>query len=185
MSAGDAQTRGIQRGQWVLFSAVTGVALLLFAIWMGAGGGNSPPPLRGIDAELTSPGEAEAGWVRQSETRLGGIETRLMEIENRNRRLEQENLRLQGQLRDQIEEARQVIDLQAAGIEELTRGRATGVTGPDAGNPFAPPTFDRPGVAPASDAPSAPGAIGTVGAPLVRGIRARGRRVARWNGGVN
>ena len=51
MSGGDAQTRGIQRGQWVLFSAVTGAALLLFAIWMGAGGGSNPPPLRGIDAD--------------------------------------------------------------------------------------------------------------------------------------
>ena len=174
MSVGDARTRGIQRGQWVLFSAVTGLALLLFAIWMGAGGGNNPPPLRGIDAELTSVGEAEAGWVRQSETRLGGIETRLREIESANRQLEQENLRLQGQLGDQIDEARQVIDLYAAEIEDLSGGIGTGVPAPVVGDPFAPPTFSRPGVAPVSNAASGREIVEGLAAPLVQEFELEG-----------
>ena len=66
MSRGDARNQGIERGQWLLFSALAGVGLLVFAIWIGAGGGNSAPPLRGIDAQLAVPGESEAGWVRLS-----------------------------------------------------------------------------------------------------------------------
>lgn len=32
MSAGDARTQKIRRGQWLLFSAVVGVVAVLFAI---------------------------------------------------------------------------------------------------------------------------------------------------------
>ena len=72
MSAQDERNRGVQRGQWLLFSVLAGVVLLLAVLWIGAGGGNNAPPLLGIDAQLAVPGEAEAGWVRLSETRLGG-----------------------------------------------------------------------------------------------------------------
>ena len=120
MSRGDARNQGIERGQWLLFSALAGVGLLVFAIWIGAGGGNSAPPLRGIDAQLAVPGESEAGWVRLSETRFGGIEARLRDIESRNLRLEDDNSRLQLQLREQAEDARSIIDVQAARIDELT-----------------------------------------------------------------
>ena len=56
MSARDDRNRGVQRRQWLLFSALAGVVLVLAVIWIGAGGGNSPPPLRGIDAQLAAPG---------------------------------------------------------------------------------------------------------------------------------
>ena len=159
MSAGDERTRNIRRGQWLLFSVGAGVVVVLFAIWMGAGGGSNAPAVPGIEAELAGAGEAEAGWVRRSETRLGGIEARLREMETDNRRLQDENLRLQGQLQDQIEDAQAVIDLQAAQIEATPPPSAAV---PDAGNPFA-----RPGIAPSAPAPAtdtssereAPGAL--------------------------
>ena len=159
MSAGDERTRTIRRGQWLLFSAVAGAVAVLFAIWMGAGGGSNAPALPGIEAQLAGPGEAEAGWVRRSETRLGGIEARLREMETDNRRLQDENRRLQAQLQDQIEDAQAMIDLQAAQIEATP---PTGGAIPDAANPFA-----RPGIAPSAPAPStdtasereAPGAL--------------------------
>ena len=141
MSAGDERTRTVRRGQWLLFSAAAGVVGVLFAIWMGAGGGGNAPALPGIEAELAGAGEAEAGWVRRSETRLGGIEARLRAMETDNRRLQDDNLRLQGQLQDQIEDAQAMIDLQAAQIEATPAA--------DAANPFA-----RPGIAPAAPAPS-------------------------------
>ena len=154
MSAGDEPTRTIRRGQWLLFFAAAGVVAVLFAIWMGAGGGSNAPALPGIEAQLAGPGEAEAGWVRRSETRLGGIEARLRAMETDNRRLQDENLRLQAQLQDQIEDAQAMIDLQAAQIDVTPAA--------DAGNPFA-----RPGIAPSAPAPAtdtasereAPGAL--------------------------
>ena len=103
MSTQDDRNRGIQRSQWLLFSALAGAVLLVVALWIGAGSGNNAPQLRGIDAQLAGPGEAEAGWVRQSETRFGGIEARLRDIESRNLRLEDDNSRLQLQLREQAE----------------------------------------------------------------------------------
>ena len=166
MSRGDARNQGIERGQWLLFSALAGVGLLVFAIWIGAGGGNSAPPLRGIDAQLAVPGEAEAGWVRQSETRLGGIEARVREIEAGNRRLENENVRLQGQLREQAEDARSIIDVQAARIDELTAPGGPSLTVPSTA-PFGPSDVLRPAVAPSSTAQPETGAPGPIAAPLV------------------
>ena len=144
MSAQDERNRGVQRGQWLLFSVLAGVVLLLAAMWIGAGGGNNAPTLRGIDAQLAVPGKAEAGWVRLSETRLGGIEARLREIETRNRGLEQDNLRLQERLREDAENARLVIDRQAALIEEFSQGIATGPAAAPDNNPFAPSVPIRP-----------------------------------------
>ena len=160
MSAGDEPTRTIRRGQWLLFFAAAGVVAVLFAIWMGAGGGSNAPALPGIEAQLAGPGEAEAGWVRRSETRLGGIEARLRAMETDNRRLQDENLRLQAQLQDQIEDAQAMIDLQAAQIEATPP--ASGAI-PDAANPFA-----RPGIAPsapATDTASEREAAGTLSGP--------------------
>ena len=160
MSAGDERTRNIRRGQWLLFSVGAGVVAVLFAIWMGAGGGSNAPALPGIEAELAGGGEAEAGWVRRSETRLGGIEARLQAMETANRRLQDENLSLQGQLQDQIEDAQAVIDLQAAQIEATPPGSGAIL---DAANPFA-----RPGVAPpvpATDTPSELDAAGALSGP--------------------
>ena len=162
MSAGDAHTRQIRRGQWLLFLAVAGVVAVLFAIWIGAGGGNDGPALAGIEAEVATPGDAEAGWVRLSETRLGGIEARLRDMETTNRRLEDENQRLQAQLQEQIEDARSVIDAQAAGIDALSQGDAA--TAPGVQNPFA-----RPGITPPAgstrEAPSEGDAAGALSAP--------------------
>ena len=167
MSARDERNRGVQRGQWLLFSVLAGAVLLLAVLWMGAGGGNNAPPLRGIAAELAGPGEAEAGWVRQSETRFGGIEARLRDIESSNRQLEDENLRLQLQLRDQAEEARSVIDIQAARIDELTASGGTALPVP-AASPFGPSDAIRPSVAPTPTGQPAPGAAVPMTAPLVR-----------------
>ena len=167
MSAQDERNRGVRHGQWLLFSAVAGAVVLLAVLWMGAGGGNNAPPLRGIAAELAGPGEAEAGWVRQSETRFGGIEARLRDIESSNRRLEDENLRLQLQLRDQAEEAQSVIDIQAARIDELTTAGGTPLTVP-ATAPFGPSDAIRPSVGPTPTGQPEPGAAAPMSAPLVR-----------------
>ena len=160
MSAGDERTRNIRRGQWLLFSAGAGVVVVLFAVWMGAGGGSNAPALPGIEAELAGAGEAEAGWVRRSETRLGGIEARLQAMETDNRRLQDENLRLQAQLQEQIEDAQAVIDLQAAQMEATTPG--SGAI-PDAANPFARPGVVQP--APATDTPADLDAAGALSGP--------------------
>ena len=166
MSRGDARNQGIERGQWLLFSALAGVGLLVFAIWIGAGGGNSAPPLRGIDAQLAVPGESEAGWVRLSETRFGGIEARLRDIESRNLRLEDDNSRLQLQLREQAEEARSIIDVQAARIDELTAPGGPSLTVPSTA-PFGPSDALRPAVAPSSTAEPETGAPGPIAVPRV------------------
>ncbi len=122
MTTADPHNRAVQRRQLLLFSGIAGVLAVAFVLWLGAGGGgDAGDTLRGIDAELGSGGEAEAAWVRQSETRLGTIESRLREMETRNRQLEQDNARLRERLTEDAENARSVIDRQAAAIEELTR----------------------------------------------------------------
>ena len=126
MSTIDRATRRIRRNQVVLFSALAAAVLVVFAVWIGAGGDKPPAPLSGIDAELAGEGTAEASWVRRSEARIGGIETRLREMEARNGRLEIENTRLQTQLRENAADARAVIDRQASLIEELGRRLDTG-----------------------------------------------------------
>lgn len=143
MSAGDAVNRAVQRNQWLLFSALAVVVVVLFVLWMG-GGGRGTAPLGGIDAQLAGPGEAEAGWVRVSETRFGGIEARLRDIEAANRRLEDENQRLQLQLREGADNALDVIDRQAAMIDELAAGAGPDLPALPQDNPFAPATSPRP-----------------------------------------
>ena len=119
MSAADVDPRRIRRGQLVLFSGLAAVALVVFAAWLAQSGGKAPAPAGGIDAELARPDAAEAGWVRRSEVRMGGIESRLQEVEARNLRLEQENVQLQTQLRENAMDARAVIDRQAAVIDAI------------------------------------------------------------------
>ena len=170
MTSSDRHNRDVQRRQLLLFSGIAGVLVVAFVLWLGAGGGgDAGDPLRGIDAELGSGGEAEAGWVRQSETRLGTIESRLREIETRNRQLEQDNARLRERLTEDAENARSVIDRQAAAIEELTRTAETGGT-PGRPAPVADPFAPAGGIGnPAATAAppeqlTAPGP----GAPLMR-----------------
>ena len=179
MSARVDQNRGVQRGQWLLFSALAAVVLLFAAVWVGGGGGNDAPELRGIDAQLAVPGEAEAGWVRESETRLGGIEARLRDIESGNDRLEDENLRLQQQLRDQADEARSIIDVQAARINELTAGGGTSVTAP-----FAPSDSIRPVAAPSPTVHPETGGAGPMFSPLVREFELEDRSGRGTNAGT-
>ena len=128
MRSADPGNRAVQRRQLLLFCGIAGVLAVAFALWLGAGGGgDAGAPLPGIDAELGSAGEAEAAWVRVSETRLGTIESRLLDMESRNRRLEQDNARLRERLAEDADDARAVIDSQAAAIEELTRTLQPGV----------------------------------------------------------
>ena len=130
MSAGDKETQRIRRGQLVLFSGLAALVLVVFAAWFSQSGGKAPAPVGGIEAELAGPDAAEAGWVRRSEVRIGGIENRLREIETRNLRLEQENARLQAQLRENAADARIVIDRQAAHIDAIeARAQAAPIPG--------------------------------------------------------
>ena len=110
MSTEDRATRKNRRNQ-----------LVGFAAWIGAGGGPAPSPGPAIDAELAGPDTAEETWIRRSESRMGGIESRLREMEGDNRRLAADNEKLRTQLRAGAEDARSVIDRQAAIIEEMTR----------------------------------------------------------------
>ena len=129
--------------------------------------GTTRPSFEVSTRNWRGPGEAEAGWVRLSETRFGGIEARLRDIESRNLRLEDDNSRLQLQLREQAEEARSVIDLQAARIDELTAPGGTSLTVP-ATAPFGPSDTLRPAVAPSSTVQPETGALGPMPSPLVR-----------------
>ena len=138
MSTADARNRAVERKQWLLFAVAAGAIAVLFAIWMGAGSGSDPAPRGSIDADLAPAGDAEANWVRSSESRLGGIESRLREVETGNRQLADENERLRRQLLEDADNARQVIDRQAAMIEDLGRGSAPATAGAAVGNPFAP-----------------------------------------------
>ncbi len=124
MSTEDRATRQNRRNQLVLFSGLAAVALAGVAVWIGAGGGSPPVPRAAIDAELAGPGTAEETWIRRSESRIGGIESRLREMEGANRRLADDNEKLRRQLRAGAEDARAVIDRQAAVIEEMTRRAA-------------------------------------------------------------
>ena len=140
MSTADARNRTVERRQWLLFAVAAGAVVVLFAIWMGGGSGSGPALSGGIEAELATPGDAEANWVRRSETRLGGIETRLMEVERNNRQLSDENERLRAQLSEDAENALLTIDRQAALIDELSQGIAPETVGGAVENPFAPAT---------------------------------------------
>ena len=116
---GDAQA--VRRRQLVLFSVIVAAVLIVLAAWLTAGGGKGPAPAGGIDAELAGPDTAEKVWTRRSEARIGAIETRLREMQGEARRLGAENERLRERLVGDAENARGVIDLQKAAIDELER----------------------------------------------------------------
>ena len=122
--ARDAESRKARNRQLVVFSGLAAALLLVFAVWMSAGGGKAPAPGAHIEAELAGPGTAEESWTRRSEARLGVIETRLRDMETQARRLKAENERLQTQLRENAENALDTIDHQKAVIDELQRGYA-------------------------------------------------------------
>ena len=66
-------------------------------------------------------GTAETSWVRRSEARIAQLEARLRETETQGRRFEEENARLRAHLKRDAEDARAMIDRQAAIMEALTR----------------------------------------------------------------
>ena len=164
MTGANSRTQSVQRRQMLLFAGIAGTGLVAFVLWLGAGGGGEAPALSGIEAELISAGSAEAGWVRESASRLGDIESRLRDIESTNRELEQDNLRLRERLTEEAQNARDTIDIQGALIEELTGALETGAPagGLGAPAPFAPVGG---GSAPRDSSP-APVSDGSMLAPL-------------------
>ncbi|MDE0377619.1 MAG: hypothetical protein OXI20_00080 [Rhodospirillales bacterium] len=117
---GDADA--VRRRQLLLFSGVAAVLLVAVAAWLGMGGGKGQAPEGGIEAEIAGPDAAEKVWTRRSEARLGGIETQIRELRQEARRLGADNDRLRAKLEGDAADARDVIDRQAAVIDELRRG---------------------------------------------------------------
>ena len=112
----------VRRRQLLLFSVVAAVVLVAVAAWLGMGGGKERAPEGGIEAEIAGPDAAEKVWTRRSEARLGGIETQIRELRQEARTLRADNDRLRAKLEGDAADARDVIDRQAAVIDELRRG---------------------------------------------------------------
>ena len=117
---GDADA--VRRRQLLLFSVVAAAVLVAVAAWLGMGGGKERAPEGGIEAEIAGPDAAEKVWTRRSEARLGGIETQIRELRQEARTLRSDNERLRAKLEGDAADARDVIDRQAALIDELRRG---------------------------------------------------------------
>ena len=117
----DPEARRTRQRQLLLFSGLAGLALIVFAVWISAGGGKGPAPQGGIEAELAGDETAEASWVRRSEARIGELDARLREAEARGRRFEDENARLRARLLKDAEDGRAMIDGLASTIDALTR----------------------------------------------------------------
>ena len=126
----DPETRRTRGRQLLLFSALAAAVLIIFALWFSAGGDDGSPPPGGIRAELAGSETAEASWVRRSEARIGGLETRLREMETQARRSGEENAKLRARLARDAEDGREVIDRQAAVVDELRRRLETRATPP-------------------------------------------------------
>ena len=142
----------VRRRQLLLFSAIAAVLLVAVAAWLGMGGGKERAPAGGIEAEIAGPDAAEKVWTRRSEARLGGIETQLREMQQEARRLGADNERLRAKLEGDAANAREVIDRQAALIDELGRGMqppahagAAPGTAPGSGEYFRAPGNAAPG----------------------------------------
>ena len=134
---GDADA--VRRRQLLLFSVVAAVVLVAVAAWLGMGGGKDAAPQGGIEAEIAGPDAAEKVWTRRSEARLGGIETQIRELRQEARTLRADNDRLRAKLEGDAADAREVIDRQAALIDELRRGMqppAQPGAGPESGDYF-------------------------------------------------
>ena len=134
----DPETRRTRQRQVLLFSGIAAAALMAFAVWISAGGGGGQAPPGGIDAELAGPETAEASWVRRSEGRIGRLETRLREMDTRRRKIEDENAKLRARLARNAEDGREVIDRQAAAIDELRSRLEARSPAPDAWDGNAP-----------------------------------------------
>ena len=126
--------------------------LVAVAAWLGMGGGKERAPAGGIEAEIAGPDAAEKVWTRRSEARLGGIETQIREMQQEARRLGADNDRLRAKLEGDAANAREVIDRQAALIDELGRGMqppahagAAPGTAPGSGEYFRAPGNAAPG----------------------------------------
>ena len=118
----DGDADAVRRRQLLLFSVVAAVLLVAVAAWLGMGGGKERAPAGGIEAEIAGPDAAEKVWTRRSEARLGGIETQIREMQQEARTLRADNERLRARLEGDAANARDVIDRQAALIDELRRG---------------------------------------------------------------
>ena len=148
----------VRRRQLLLFSVIAAVLLVAVAAWLGMGGGKSQAPQGGIEAEIAGPDAAEKVWTRRSEARLGGIETQIRELRQEARTLRSDNERLRARLESDAANAREVIDRQAALIDELRRG-LPGQSGDGPGAaPGADPWFRGETPAPASDGQAQPAA---------------------------
>ena len=166
----NAEPGAVRRRQLLLFSVIAATALVAVALWMGSGGGKAPAPAGGIEAGIVAPDMAEKVWTRRSEARLGSIERRLNEMEREAKELQGENLQLRTKLEEDADNARVVIDRQAAVIDDLERrlqggarqaGAATDAA-PGSGGNAADPYFRVPSSTPPSGAsgqtqPAAPG----------------------------
>ena len=126
-AAGDARRAGAHgdagavRRRQLLFSVIAAVLLVAVAARLGMGGGKSPAPRSGIEAEIAGPDAAEKVWTRRSEARLGQIETKQREMQQEARTLRADNDRLRAKLETDAANARTVIDRQAALIDEMQR----------------------------------------------------------------
>ncbi len=129
----DSETRRVRQRQLLLFSGLAAGLLILFALWLTASSDKAPAPSPRVDAELADPGTAEESWTRRSEARIGVVERRVREMEAESRRLVQENDQLRAQLQKNADDARHVIDRQAAMIEDFERKSraAPAATAPD------------------------------------------------------
>ena len=117
----DGDAGAVRRRQLLLFSVIAALLLAGLAAWLGAGGGGARPPEGGIEAGIVAPDAAERVWTLRSEARLGGIETKLREMEREARSLRADNDRLAAKLEADAANAQDVIDAQAATIDELQR----------------------------------------------------------------
>ncbi len=160
----DSDTRRVRQRQLLLFSGLAAGLLILFALWLTASSDKAPAPAPRIDAELADPGTAEESWTRRSEARIGVVERRVREMEAESRRLVQENDQLRAQLQKNANDARHVIDRQAAMIEDFERKQRTApaTTAPNA-NLFVPGSAGR---ASTRSEPAAGDMLGTT--PLIR-----------------
>ena len=128
----DGEARRTRNRQLVLFSGLAAAALVAFAFWLAAGGGDAPRVQPRIEAELAGPGTAEESWTRRSEARLGAMDARLREMETEARRARQENESLREALRVNTQNAKRTIDGLAATIAERERARAAEAVAADA-----------------------------------------------------
>ena len=161
----DPETRRTRQRQVLLFSGLVAAGLVAFAVWISAGGGGGQPPPGGIDAELAGPETAEASWVRRSEGRIGRLETRLREMDTRRRRFEEENARLRARLQRNAEDGREVIDRQAAAIDELRSRLEAGAAAQDTGGRNTPGAGGFPV---GGRAPATRGGAASPGGPMIQ-----------------